>query len=154
MMGYCLNTTAQIVTNEELNNRNFITDMLTYAQSLNLSPSTCRDYLIDAYAAFEGRIINRNGEEVFIDLELFEVDDDVLFEPLSVGGAAKQVSVANNSIRQWFDYWLCGAIIPNERTELSPMTRERFRVIATILKADNPQEAQFWGIKNKAANDN
>lgn len=153
MVGYCSHLTAQVVTNDELDNPHFLSDFLRYSQNLNLRPSAWRGYLTEIYSNYNGRILNGDSEE-FLDMDVFEIEDDILFEPLSVGGAAKQVSIANDAIRQWVDYWLCQSHKPQEKNEMSELTRERLRVVATILKIQNPKEAQFWGLSRKAANDN
>ena len=144
---------ASVVTDVELKNAHFVYDMLSYAQNLKLKPSEWRAYLTHEYASYQGRIVGINGEEEFLDMDVFEVDEEVLFAANDVKGAARQLTSANSSIREWFDYWLCRPET-QKRIPFSEQTRERLRVVATILRAQNPQEAQFWGLKGKAANDN
>lgn len=151
--GHCPKLHASVVTDAELKNLHFVHDMLSFAQDLGLKPSEWRAYLTQQYASYDGRILGNDGEEEFLDMDLFEVDEDLLFAANNVKGAARQLTSANSSIREWFDYWLCRPET-QKRIPFSEQTRERLRVIATILRAQNPKEAQFWGLKGKAANDN
>lgn len=153
MVGYCKRLHASVVTDEELQNIDFVNDVLNYAQILKLKPSDWRPYLTRAYADYNGRIFGTNGEEEFLDMDVFEVSDEVLFASNDTTQASRQLTIANNAIRDWFDYWLCNSN-PREHNHFSPCTRERLRVVGTILRANDPDEAQFWGLKGKTANDN
>ena len=153
MVGYCSKLNALVVTDDELQNLDFVNDVLNYAQNLKLSPSDWRPYLTRAYADYQGRILGTHGQEEYLDMELFEVRDEILFASMDVKHASRQVTISNNAIRDWFDYWLCHSN-PRQHTNFSTITRERLRVVATILRAQNPQDAQFWGLKGKVANDN
>ena len=153
MVGYCKRLNASVVTDDELQQVGFVNDLLAYAQNLRLKPSDWRPYLTKAYADYQGRILDANGEEEFLNMGLFEVEDDILFAANDVAHAAKQVTIANNAIRDWFDYWLCNPT-PRQHVNFSAYTRERLRVVGTILRAIAPEEAQFWGLAGKAANDN
>lgn len=154
MVGYCKRLHASVVTDDELQNIDFVNDLLDYAQKLRLKPSGWRSYLTEAYTDYQGRILDAHGEEEFLNMGLFEVDDTILFATNDVAHAAKQVTIANHAIRDWFDYWLCNPPVPRKHVNFSAYTRERLRVVGTILRAVAPEEAQFWGLKGKAANDN
>lgn len=151
--GHCSGPHASVVTDAELQNIHFVHDLLSYAQNLKLKPAEWRAYLTQQYASYDGRILGKDGEEEFLDMDVFEVEDELLFAANDVKGAAQQVTIANAAIREFFDYWLCRPETP-KRLPFSEQTRERLRVVATILRAQNPQEAQFWGLSGKAANDN
>lgn len=154
MVGYCSRLNTKIVTNDELKNPDFVNDVLAYAQSLGLRPALWRPYLTKQYASYKGRIVNGKGEEEFLDMTLFEVDEDILFAANDVTNSAKEVSIANNAIREWFEYWLCNPRSYRQPAYISEETIEKLRIVATILRAKNPDEAALWGLKSKAANDN
>lgn len=151
-LGYDPQQNVSIVTDEELANPFFINDVLNYAQELRIRPCHWRDYLTDSYANFEGRIIDASGEEVFLDMDVFEIEEDILFANDNDDGN-KDVTAAHDAIRDWFDYWLCKPM-PRFSGNLSKLDKERLRVVGAILRATHPNEATLWGLQSKAANDN
>ena len=55
-------------------------------------------------------------------------------------------------IREWFRDFCCTPCSPDVEPRVRGEAKERVRILATILKAHNPDEALIWGVR--AANDN
>lgn len=129
-LGYCKKLFSHIVTDRELENPHFREDVRQFARSLNVSPTEWRDYLADLYCHYAGRIVDRNGVESFLAMEEFEVP----------------------YVREWFRDWINVEPSASGTTRLRSESRERIRVLATILRATFPEKAFTWGMR--AANDN
>jgi len=128
--GYCLKHQAFMATDLDINNPDFLRDLRSYVLSLGVTCDQWADYLADAYRDYAGRILDAAGQEVFLDMEVFEVPN----------------------IRYWFRDW-CNTPCPETTVpRIRRETRERVRVLATILRACNPKAALMWGVR--AANDN
>ena len=126
--GYCRKTSSRIVSDDEMTPA-FVSDVKETARSLNVSPYDWREHLSDLYRDYKGRIIDEDGNEVFLDTEVFEFPHH----------------------REWsrdFMAHLAEGSAPRIRAE----SRERIRVMASILRAAFPAEADMWGVR--AANDN
>ena len=128
-LGYCKNSTRQLVRDAQLEDAEYLRDLRNFAASLEVSADHWLDYLMDMYRDFSGRIVS-NGQDVFLDTEVFETD----------------------SIREWLRDWACASIPDHVRPRLREESRERIRVLATILSTRFPFEAGLWGVR--AANDN
>lgn len=128
--GYCKTIRTRLVTDQELANPDFIRDVKSSARSLGIMPHAWLDALSDMYCHYRGCIVDSSDREIFLDLEPLE----------------------RPHIREWFRDWVCAplesATCPRVRSE----SRERIRVLATILRACSPVRAQMWGVR--AANDN
>lgn len=131
-LGYCQHLTASAVCTEETECRAFVFDVREFANSLRISSDFWREYLNNEYRDYPGRIMNERRREVFLNMEVFE-------EPY---------------IEDWFEHNFNILPASEEAIRLRSDTRERMRVAATILRANNPHAAQFWGLRGKAANDN
>ena len=129
-LGYCANLSCILVSDHELNNLDFVEDARSCAQSLRISPSRWRDFIYDTYRDYPGRVLGSDGKEVFLDLEVFE----------TVG------------IREWFRDWVLRSEPLSRSKILRIESRERVRVIATLLRARSPKPALMWGVR--PANDN
>lgn len=147
------NQSAQIVTEDELENSLFIADVLNYAQGLQITSDEWREYLTNEYTLLNTCIIDTKGNELFLDMEVFEIDDDLLFAANDNKDADEEIKKANKAIINWFEHWLCKPT-PKFTSNLTKLDKERLKVVATILRAANPQRAIMWGIQGKAANDN
>ena len=147
------NQSVLIVTNEELQNSLFINDVLNYAQDLRIAAEDWREYLTSEYARLNVCIIDANGDEVFLDMEVFEIDDELLFAANDNKEIDEQIRKADKAITNWFENWLCNPT-PKFANHLTTLDKERLRVVATILRTANPHAAIMWGIQGKAANDN
>ena len=100
-----------------------------FAASLEISADHFLDYLLNLYRDYRGRIVS-NGNEVFLNTEEFETD----------------------SIREWFRDWACAPVPDGVRPRLRKESRERIRLLGTILSTRFAFEAELWGVR--AANDN
>lgn len=129
-LGYCKKITCSLISDRELHNTDFVEDVRTAARELKISPGQWRDFIYDAYRDYPGRVLGPGGEEVFLDLEVFEAD----------------------SVREWFRDWVFSQKPLCRDKKLRCESYERVRIIGTLLKAANPQSALMWGIR--AANDN
>jgi len=128
-LGYCRKTTTPLITDKRMENPDFLIDLRAFASGLNISPDHWLDFLIDTYRDYRGRIVHQ-GREVFLDTESLEV----------------------TSIKEWLRDWACAPVSEGARPRLREESRERIRVLATILATRFPFEAGLWGMR--AANDN
>lgn len=132
-LGYCRKRISKVVTDNEINNVEFVRDVRSFAFGLGVHPSAWPDFIMDLYGSFPGRIVDSSNREVLLET------DEMLDDPALVG---------------WFKDWAC---TPPSRTgalRVRKEARERVRIIASILRAQHPGPAQFWGLGTKAANDN
>jgi hypothetical protein len=127
-LGYCRKLNAHLVSDAELANPEFIRDVRTAADELCITRDQWRDHLSNLYRDYRGRILDREGNEVFLDMEVFE-----------------------KASPYWFRDF-CITPRPGVRPRVRQAARERVRVMATILRAVFPDAAQFWGVC--PANDN
>jgi hypothetical protein len=122
--------TVTLVSDRDILNPAFIHDVRVFAHQLGISRDGWRDYLVNSLRDYPGRIVDASGQDVELDTEVFE-------QP---------------NIRDWFRDICCTLPAPNGARYIRREARERFRVMATILKAKFPNEALLWGIR--PANDN
>ncbi len=148
MAGYCHHRKSKAVSNDELANPAFVADILEFCNRMKLKPAEWRKRLYDLYADYNGLIIDRSGNEAPQNMELFEVPDEAF------AGTQEELSRANDNIRDWFEYWLCTSHPEQKKYQFRGNTREKLCVVGSIIRATYPHEAQFWGLKGKAANDN
>lgn len=127
--GYCRKATTQLIPDNRIENPDFLIDLRAFTAGLKVSPDHWVDFLIDTYRDYRGRIIHQ-GNEVFLDTEALEA----------------------TSIREWLRDWACVPVPEGIRPRLREESRERIRVLATILATRFPFEASMWGVR--AANDN
>lgn len=104
-------------------------DVRKKAHSLDFTPVEWVEAIHDLYSQYSGWIVDADGNEVFLDMNEFE----------------------RPHIREWFRDWVCDLPANPEMQRLHSASVERIRILATILKALYPNQAQIWG---KAANDN
>ena len=128
--GYCKNLQSRIVSDQELANPLFVAHVRQTANELGFEASEWLDAVYDLYCEYRGCIVDANGREIFLDLEPFEVP----------------------FIREWFRDWACKPAKCGVRPRVREESRERIRVLATILRARYPERAMMWGVV--AANDN
>ncbi|KCZ89734.1 hypothetical protein [Hyphomonas jannaschiana] len=128
--GFCEQIQTRIVSDEELSNPDFVRDVRNFSAGLAVDPNSWLEALYNMYCQYPGSIVDRNGRELFLDLEHFEVP----------------------YIREWFRDWACSPIDQNVRPRVREESRERIRVLGTVLKAKYPEHAMLWGVR--PANDN
>jgi hypothetical protein len=129
-LGCCRRKSVRLVSHRELASPSFISDVRTFAHSLRLSRDAWQNQLVDWYRDYPGRIVDMSGNEVDLDISVFEV----------------------SSIRDWFRDTCCRQPTINGGRYVRAEARQRFIVMATILRATFPTESLMWGMR--AANDN
>jgi len=149
LAGYCLNLKSKAVTMEELKNPYFLYDFLKFGHSLGLEDAEWKPFLNESLLKYSGDIVDESGKAVFVDTEVFEIGEDTLFT-----GSKEDVSRAFERIRDFFSYWFGQERELREKVHFRGNTGEKLLVVASILRAQNPHEASFWGLEGKAANDN
>lgn len=127
--GYCKNEVARLVTDAEIANQHWVRDIRLFAATFSIQPCDWAEYLTNLYRDYLGWIIDPTGSETFLNL-------DPLFEQNA----------------RFFFRDFCRAPNPKANCFVRPQSWERVRVLATILRARFPAEAQMWGVR--AANDN
>lgn len=128
-LGYCCQLRAKLVSDDELNNPEFIRDLRAWTYQLDIGPDHWLDYLSDQYRDYAGTVVD-DGEPVFLDLEELERPD----------------------IKYWFRDFCCTPCSPEVKPRVRREARERVRVLATILRAVFPGHANSWGLRGD--NDN
>ena len=126
LLGYCNKKPVRLVTDAELSNPQFLKGVRATARALNYSPSDWLDRIYDFYRDFDGMIVDANCEEVYLDLEVFETE----------------------SIREWFRDWILKPMAEGVRPRLRGESKERIRIIATILRAQFPFDTIHWLVAN------
>ena len=126
---FCRNLTVRLVTDAELDNTDFHRDLRNHAYRLHLSPDRWATFLIDTYRDYPGTV--RDGDGAAVDLNLKEFDDP--------------------NLRYWFRDTICTPLPAEVTPRVRCEARERFRILATLLKAIDPVAASLWGVRG--AND-
>lgn len=130
---YCKRLVTPVFTDDEIKRPFFLADMKTflvvYSFEHHLLPSEWHDHMVGLYRDYRGWIKGEGGQEIFLDLSVFEL----------------------LHIREWFRDYI--QIVPNGvETRLRGESKERVRILATIIRTHYPVEASLWGIR--PANDN
>lgn len=125
----CPKAKVQLVSDRKLEDPEYLRDLRAFTANLNISPDHWLDYLTDTYRDYCGRIVS-GGRDIYLDMEVFEVP----------------------YLREWFRDFTCtpvrDGVCPRPRAD----TRERVRVLATLLSTRFPFAASLWSVR--AANDN
>jgi len=129
IVGYCRKETTTVVSDQRIENPDFLRDLRAFTSQLAVSPDHWVDFLIDTYRDYRG-VIAHNNQEAFLETEALEA----------------------NSIREWFRDFICTPVRDGAQPRLREESRERIRVVATILATRYPFEASIWGVR--PANDN
>jgi hypothetical protein len=132
-LGFCRRRIVRVVSDAELAQAAFIEDArVTIGERLRSSPDGVEniDYIANLYRDFRGRVIGPDDDEVFLDTELLEGETakDWLREFVRERGPRQRAAYVRDE------------------------ARERFRVVATIIRAAFPDDAMMWGVR--AANEN
>ena len=106
-------------------------DVRHTAFGLRIDSADWVDFVSDLYRDFSGCIVDQNDKEILLDLEVFEVPSN----------------------REWFRDWANSPLPEGKVPRLRAESRERIRVLATILRAHFRDAAMLWdGVR--PANDN
>ncbi len=128
--GYCINIVTELVTDDELDNPEYLRDVRALAHEFfGKDAAGCLDHFDALYRDYRGWICHE-GTEIFLDMEEFD----------------------RNCIDDWFERFCCTRCPPDVTPRLQERSRERVRIVATILKAHYPVRASLWGVR--PANDN
>lgn len=132
-LGYCPSRWSHLVRDDELSEPLFLIDfklfVTRYAFRTRLTPDQWLDHLTGLYRDYPGWLRNQCGEEVFLDMTVFEVPH----------------------IREWFRDFVRPVPV-GVRPRIKASAKERVRAFTTIMRAHFPEEAMMWGVR--AANDN
>lgn len=126
--GFCRNTRTPLVTDDELDDSEFIRDLRATTFDEGVSDSEWHEHVTALYRDMRGWVENTESDgdkEVFLDMEEFEIP----------------------SIREWFRDFCCTPCPPEVTPRVRPEARERVRVLATILRATYPVRASLWGVR-------
>lgn len=129
-LGYCKKLSSRLVSDRELENPYFREDVRQFARSLEVPAAEWRDYLLELYCHYPGRIVDKDGAETFLNMEEFEVPH----------------------VREWCRDWINASPSTSGASRLRSESRERIRILASILRAVFAEEAFRWGMR--AANEN
>lgn len=133
-----------IVSDEEMSNPTWVRDVKNFGASLGISGADWTDFSLNLLARLDVEFIDSCGNIVDLDIEALLPSDKEIDEDRGAAFEAR--------IRNWFSETFCDPVpddvIPRIRIE----ARERFRIVATILRAQFPCAAMMWGVR--AANDN
>ncbi len=123
--GYCVRITSHVVTVNEVLDPYFVYDVRDFCWRLGISRDAWLERLAGWLRDFDGHFVDQAGQSVEIDLEAFDTP----------------------SIRYYFRDNACTR--PNPNGYVHPMAVDRFRVMATILKARFPVVASTWGKRER-----
>lgn len=123
--GYCRRLTARRAADAELENGDFICDLRRHAGAMEIPAERWREFLVNAYRDYPGSVVDEKGKEVWLDLSCFD----------------------DPNIRYWFRDTATIPCRPGVSPRLREESRERFRVMATILRAIDPYGAELWGLR-------
>lgn len=124
----CQRLTSRACTRSELS-PSFVRDIRAYAYELNLSADHWKDFLVDSYRDYVGRIVGADGYEVCLDTGVFDAIH----------------------IRTWFRDFACTPLAADACPRLHERNIPRILVMASILRAIDPVRTSLWG--RPAAND-
>lgn len=128
--GICVGCSARLASDRELDNPDFIRDLRNYAVRLPISSRHWREALNDMYRDYRGCIVDpQTRSAVYLDMEEFE----------------------RPNIREWFRDF-CSRVPADASPYVTAATRERARILATVLRASDPAGTMLWGMR--PANDN
>lgn len=127
--GFCKKETTKVVSDRRIVSPDFLRDLRAFTSQLKISSDHWVDFLIDTYRDYPGRIF-QDGNEVYLDTEALETP----------------------SMREWARDFLCQPVRNGAQPRPRKETRERIRVVATILATRYPFEVSMFGVR--AANDN
>lgn len=114
--------TVCITTDAELADQAFLFDARSFVANLRVPRRRMLDWLADGLRDSEAQLVDDDGNLAYVDLELLELD----------------------GIDDWFKDWAkrpMKGIALRVRSE----SRERIRVVTTIMRMIFPKETRCWG---------
>lgn len=162
LTGYCVYLNSNAVTDKEMQNLDFVNDGLAFGYGLNeepngstlgiqldRKPAEWKIFIHEAYTGYNGRILGKNGQE-----QLLATDEFLEVPDASFDLSSEKLSNHFENIRDFYGDYFCEPRVLTNRSNLKDITIERIRICLSILRARYPNEAQFWGLSGRAANDN
>ena len=125
VVGYCPICDVPMVTNKEMDDPEFIRDVRQYLAKHEVSSWSLRNHLQDSYMDAMREVYHPLTRKRF-DLDMSDFD-----------GAG---------YREWFRD-LKRPIPPEHKPYIQARTRDRFRVMATVLRAIDPIGTAHWGLR-------
>jgi|GEM_PF-3904400 hypothetical protein len=134
-----------IVSDDELRNPYFVIDVRNYVHWLGISPGRLLDQLLNSIARVDGDFRNPAGFRVDLNFDVFEPTDKQIDQG--------RYDTSKETVREWFFYNFGREWSDETQARLHGQGRERFRSIATIVRARywGDTRVQAWGIR--VAND-
>ena len=121
----CQKLNVQIVSLADVADPAFVYDVRDFCWRLGISRDAWLDRLADWLRDFNGQFVDEAGQPVEINLDAFD----------------------GPNVRYYFRD--NGCTRPNPNGYVHPIATERFRVVATILKARFPVVASTWGKRER-----
>jgi len=136
-LGYCKNIVTPLVTDQELQNPEFVRDVRNFAANLNISSHRFADTLIDMFRDYRGWV-SRDGKawEVRTRL-LYDLDTDEQINPQDIKRHETKREV-------WFRSF-ASPVPQHIRPYIRVEARDRARVVSTILRTRFSDRARQWG---------
>jgi hypothetical protein len=113
---------VRITTDEELGNPVYLFDARAFAAKLRVPRRRLLDYLADGLRDSDAELEDEYGNAAQVDFELLELD----------------------GIEDWFKDWVRRPA-PGVLCRVRAESRERIRVLTTILRLIFPKETSVWG---------
>jgi hypothetical protein len=135
---------SQAVSDFELNNPDFIRDVRNFVVDLSKRPAELLDFILDLFARLDGCIVDGAHRPIHLSTDIFLPSD----EDIDQGRAG----VVEARIRNWLEETFAAPVPAHITPRVRREARERFRIIATILRAAYPRAAIMWGVR--PSNDN
>ncbi|HAQ34936.1 MAG: hypothetical protein CMF74_10005 [Maricaulis sp.] len=135
-----------IASDEELANPHFIIDVRNYVHELDVTPGRLLDFLLNRVSRIDGDFRNAAGLRPPLRLDLFEPSDQQI--------DAGKFEAVRETLRDWLRYNFGQAWGDGVQPVLFGEGKERFRVIATLVRTVywHDPRTRMWGVR--AANDN
>lgn len=127
--GFCQRRSVPIVDDVEIGNPELVRAVRNFCAELNVPAGQMLDYLADRYRDLDAEIINAHGSAIFLDFSPLETDPD---------DADILVHCPRGErLRDWFRT-MTTTVPDNVTPYIRGEAKERFRVLATIIIAANP----------------
>lgn len=131
-VNYISERRVSIINDTEIANAAMVRAIRNFCAGLDISAGQMLDYLADTYRDLDADIVDKDGFLIFLDLTPLETDPDDLDMLVHCKRSER--------VRDWFRTMTMPVpdhVTPYVRGE----AKERFRILATIIIAHNPQIA-------------
>jgi len=129
LVGFCELNKVYIVNDAEINEPNLVKAVRNFLSENTVKPSQLIDWVFDLYRDLNANIVDQNGEQIFLELDALEYSDDLMDTSLA--------TQEKERLRDW-----CRTMTTPVAVNATPYVRaeakERFRLLATIIIAANP----------------